>query len=59
MTQPTPCLHKHIKIMEESRYTIPQGYAEAMEDENLDMANYFIEGNQSKVICEDCAEQLD
>ena len=54
-----PCIHKHVKIMDESRYTFPQGYKEAEISADFDLADYYVECNQAKVICEDCAEQLD
>jgi hypothetical protein len=53
------CLHKNIVITEKNYYTIPIGYDEAMELENLDMADYFDKGEQDSVFCEDCGAYLD
>lgn len=53
------CKHKRIKIVATSHYKIDMGWAELQELPDIDMADYFIEEERDRVVCEDCAEVLD
>jgi hypothetical protein len=53
------CEHKSIIIKEESFYTLPCGYSEYMDSEEVDLGECFIQSNQVAVVCDDCGEQID
>jgi hypothetical protein len=53
------CKHKRIKIVTVSHYKIDKGWAWLQELPDIDMADYFIEEERDRVVCEDCAEVLD
>jgi len=52
------CKHKHIIITRKSRYNIPQGWNKLMEQEDSDLADYFINEDETAIFCEDCGEYL-
>lgn len=56
------CVHKRVTIRSISTYFFPNGYKNDVTEpqENgidVDMAEFFIEENRDKIICEDCKEQ--
>jgi hypothetical protein len=53
------CLHKHIIMTTKEHYNIPQGYEELMEQEDIDMQDYFTGNINNSTFCEDCGETLE
>jgi len=50
------CLHKNIIITKKERYIFDDGYIKTTEQNNIDMADYFIEDEFVSAFCEDCGE---
>lgn len=53
------CKHKNIEIHRVSTYIIPQGWTKLVEQDDIDLGEYFVEENQDRVVCQDCAEVVD
>ena len=53
------CLHRHIKIITAAHYIVDIGWEALQELNDIDMADYFIEEERDRVVCEDCAKVLD
>ena len=53
------CLHQNIKIVTTSHYKVDIGWEALQELPDIDMADYFIQEDRDKVVCEDCAFVLD
>lgn len=53
------CIHKNIKYVTVTHYTIEKGYDWLMEQDDIDMQDYFVEVERDRIVCEDCAEVLD
>ena len=53
------CEHKNIIITRKERYKIPQGWEWIKKQEDVDLAEYFIEEKEEiTIFCEDCGEYL-
>ncbi len=53
------CKHINIKIVTVFHYKIDKGYEWLQELPDIDMADYFIQEDRDRVVCEDCTEVLD
>ena len=53
------CLHTNVKIVAVSRFIIPKGWEWLQEQDDKDMAEYFVEETHDRTVCADCAEILE
>ncbi len=53
------CKHINIKIITNSYYKVDIGWKALQELPDIDMADYFVQEESNRVVCEDCAEVLE
>ena len=53
------CLHKNFKVITTEICRAEEGYEEAVESEDFDLANYAIGESYTKEVCLDCRKTLE
>lgn len=53
------CEHKNLEVWSVKVYQLPVAYEVFLEQKEIGLEKYYVEGYQDRTVCQDCGETVD